>query len=607
MTSSRSDWDIDEQRLTALSVLQELTAAALDLFVPVQPVDDFLERLATRLLARAALCIEERVERETLVLGAAGLSRASRSMPPVVDAPPSPQRDWSLVAFTYPEVNGPKIARWTFELGAETAPAVRWTLLLFFDGEPSLPVHYRGMVKRLAGYLFTALTHREMLAREQSGRMLAEHARQRSEFLAEASHALSGSLEHRFNTEGVARLVVPRFGDWCTIDVFDRNGTIRRLGAAHRSPEYAALIEQFERLTPEPGSDEGVPRVMRSGRTAVYTNIREAQLRADAPQTPPLGTRDEGQLEIARKLGMSSYLVLPLVARGSTLGAVACGAVEPGRAYDRDEIALAEELARRISLWLDNAHLVEDLRASVEELGRAQTELVQRERLAALGELAATVAHEVRNPLGAMANSVSSLRRLIKPEGDAATLLRVLEEENSRLNRIVADLLDFSRPSEPTLYPEPLPAVIEAALDAAQRASGDEPRIEVQWDVSDDLPLVRIDARLVQMVFSNLFANAIQAMPDGGKLDIGVARLRDASGGCWAEVRIRDSGSGIAPDVQQRLFEPFFTTRATGTGLGLAIVKRIVDSHRGQVAVESTLGEGTTMVVRLPYEASECP
>jgi signal transduction histidine kinase len=274
------------------------------------------------------------------------------------------------------------------------------------------------------------------------------------------------------------------------------------------------------------------------------------------------------------------------------------------RNLDVDDVALAAEFARRVSLGLDSRQLVSELRASLDDLARAQKELVRRERLAALGELAATVAHEVRNPLGAMANSVATLRRLLQPTGDAATLMTVLEEENSRLNRMVGDLLIFARPIEPTLRTIPISGIVEDALSAATRAQAEAPKIDIHWSVDPSTPDVSVDPRLLVMVFVNLFTNAFQAMPNGGRLRIAI-RPMTVRGERWVEATIHDSGEGMAGEVMRRAFEPFFTTRASGTGLGLAIVKRIVEGHGGELRIDSETGEGTAIAVRLPRGAPE--
>ena len=266
-------------------------------------------------------------------------------------------------------------------------------------------------------------------------------------------------------------------------------------------------------------------------------------------------------------------------------------------------LLLAGALGERRRAQQEVTHLNQELRASLRTLAATQAALVRRERMAALGELSATVAHEVRNPLGVIINALATLRRL-KPDvtqGDAGSLLSIMDDEVRRLEHLVNDLLDFARPVEPRLQPQLLQPVVEDALSASLRAVG--PHITVSRDVDAQVPPIAVDPQLFHVALTNLFNNAVQAMPRGGTL---TTRLEpDTHAGLpQARLTISDTGHGMTPEVKARIFEPFFTTRASGTGLGLAIVRRIIESHHGELAVQSTPGQGTTFTVWLPY-ASE--
>ncbi|AGC49275.1 sensory box histidine kinase [Myxococcus stipitatus DSM 14675] len=260
---------------------------------------------------------------------------------------------------------------------------------------------------------------------------------------------------------------------------------------------------------------------------------------------------------------------------------------------------LASALSERRRAQEEVSHLNQELRQSLQTLATTQAALVRRERLAALGELSATVAHEVRNPLGAISNALAAIRRLAPQtaSGPAGQLLGIMDEEVQRLDLIVNDLLDYTRPVEPRLQHQALGPVVEGALTASLRSGSSG--ITVSQSLDGPLPPVALDAHLLHVALTNLFTNAVQAMPSGGSL---VTRIETATreGAPHARLTISDTGHGIPVDVQQRIFEPFFTTRATGTGLGLAIVRRIVDGHHGEVAVHSTVGQGTTFTVWLP-------
>jgi signal transduction histidine kinase len=300
--------------------------------------------------------------------------------------------------------------------------------------------------------------------------------------------------------------------------------------------------------------------------------------------------------ELRADTGGRGYLGLPLVVRDRTIGTLLIVEPRGPRRFTPAEVERAAGIANQLAVAVENARLYEDLQRSYAQLERAQERLVRGERLAALGELAAVVAHEVRNPLGVIFNSLGSLRRLLRPNGDAKVLLDIVGEEADRLNRIVGDLLDFARPSTLELRFEPLERVVEEAIGAAlsQRPSG----IELTRHVDPALPRVAIDARLVRQAVLNLAVNAVQAMPHGGRLTIRTRRDGDA-----AVLEVEDDGVGMAPEVAARMFEPFFTTKASGTGLGLAVVKRIVEEHGGAIAVRSEPGNGTVFALRFPLAA----
>ncbi len=288
-----------------------------------------------------------------------------------------------------------------------------------------------------------------------------------------------------------------------------------------------------------------------------------------------------------------AYLAVPLVVRDRAIGAIVIVETRRPRLFTPAEVERAAAIANQLAVAAENARLYEDLRRSYAQLAHAQQQLVQGERLAALGELSAVVAHEVRNPLGVIFNSLGSLRRLVRPMGDAKMLFDIVEEEAERLNRIVGDLLDFARPSTPEVRPEPLGRVAEDAVGAAVVPAGG--RIDVVRELDPDLPAIPMDARLVRQAVLNLAVNAVQAMARGGRLT-----LRTFRDGDRAVVELEDTGGGIPDEVRGRIFEPFFTTKASGTGLGLAVVRRIVEGHGGEIQVRSVPGAGTTFSLRFP-------
>jgi signal transduction histidine kinase len=178
-------------------------------------------------------------------------------------------------------------------------------------------------------------------------------------------------------------------------------------------------------------------------------------------------------------------------------------------------------------------------------------------------------------------------------DDEGRALVDIIGEEAERLNRIVADLLGFARPSTANLRPAPLGPIVEEAVRAA--LAGKRDPSDVSWDLAPDLPAVAVDAGLVRQALINVVLNAAQAMPRGGRLCV---RTSAAEG--WATIEVTDTGHGIPPGLRERIFEPFFTTRTSGTGLGLAIVKHVVEVHGGAIDVSPGPEGGTRFALRFP-------
>lgn len=238
----------------------------------------------------------------------------------------------------------------------------------------------------------------------------------------------------------------------------------------------------------------------------------------------------------------------------------------------------------------------EELRRSHAELEKVQSELVRKEQLAAVGELAASIAHEVRNPLAVIVNANAGLRRSTLSEDERETLLSIIEEETDRLNRIVGDLLRFARPVAARRS-----AVSVADLCDDVRRNGPA-GYHITVDISDDpaLEILWVDPGLFRVVLDNLVSNACQAMRPGGTVVVAVRRDLLSDGGEAIAFDVADSGHGMDPPVLQRATHPFFTTRPSGTGLGLPIVQRIVEAHGGELSLSSRPSAGTTATVRVP-------
>jgi len=242
----------------------------------------------------------------------------------------------------------------------------------------------------------------------------------------------------------------------------------------------------------------------------------------------------------------------------------------------------------------------EELRQSHDELREIQDELSTKQQLATVGELAAAIAHEVRNPLAVIVNAIAGLRRGGMGDDDRKMLLDIVDEEAARLNRLVTDLLRFARP---VTVRRSAVSLVELAHRAESLAREGQ---TVQVSIADDpeVKTVWVDPGLFRLVFDNLVENACQSMPGGGTVSIEITRAA-LDERAFVRVDIKDVGQGMEPEVLERATDPFFTTRPSGTGLGLPIVQRIIEAHGGEIEIDSEPGAGTCVSLLIPMGEPE--
>jgi len=292
---------------------------------------------------------------------------------------------------------------------------------------------------------------------------------------------------------------------------------------------------------------------------------------------------------------MNASVALGFSGEDQLLGALVIRDERLREAYSSDEIELFRGVATSIGITLQNSQVYERMK--------------ERDRLAALGQMAAGMAHEIRNPLG----SIKGAAQYLQPGQSAATsregtreFLDIIIEEVNRLNKIVSQFLDYARPYRGEQRQLEVADVLKKTLALVAKEAADHGKVEIITDFADRMPPVRADAEQLLQVFLNLSLNALQAMPNGGKLWISTTLRRSTRRGAAAaflEVRFRDAGVGIPAGDLKNLFIPFFTTKEKGTGLGLPISQRIIENHGGTIEVRSQPGEGATFTVLLPIEA----
>jgi signal transduction histidine kinase len=360
----------------------------------------------------------------------------------------------------------------------------------------------------------------------------------------------------------------------------------RALLAASASGQKAVLLENIDRRMAElrgllpPGPTE---HASRSGRGAPAAIAEEQRRLADAR---------------AVMASMRAGICMPLLAGDRVVGFLSCWDERVQEAFASDEIAALLEVADRCALVIENSKLYQQMK--------------ERDRLAAIGEMSAGLAHEIRNPLAAIKGAAQYLDPGRLPAEDRE-FMEILIEEVNRLNGVVTQFLDYSRPLKSSLAPTSVNEVLQKTFKLLE---GQAPaHVKVDLDLADGVPRVQADAEQLKQVFLNLALNAFQAMPGGGRLTVSTRVARDELG-FWregsrradvVEVRFRDSGPGVPEEARESIFVPFYTTKEKGTGLGLAICQRIVKAHQGSIVVRSAPGEGAEFLVSLPGLREERP
>jgi len=300
-------------------------------------------------------------------------------------------------------------------------------------------------------------------------------------------------------------------------------------------------------------------------------------------------------------LGQDQFAVIPLLVQEDPIGVLIVDKAITRQPIVSEDIQMLEILAAQAALAIAHANTMEELAKKVKEtehaysqLRESQEKLFEAGKFAALGQMAATVAHEIRTPLVAIGGFVNLLLKNRDPGDSEYSHLRIVRDEALRLEDVLNRLLFYARPSSPMLQIQDLNSFIRLVLTFLS-SEIEFHEIEVDLHLQENLPVVPFDRNLMRQVLLNVLQNAIQSMENGGTMT--VITQEDNQ---WVEVTVRDTGVGIAEENLHRIFEPFFSTKHAGTGLGLHVSQRIVQSHGGTLRVDSRLGKGTTVAIRLP-------
>ncbi|MDQ6626139.1 MAG: response regulator [Verrucomicrobiota bacterium] len=427
--------------------------------------------------------------------------------------------------------------------------------------------------------------------REQAARAEAEAAQERLAFLADASNVLAGSLDYEETFQNLARLAVPRLADFCIIDIADSDDRLRQVAVAHRdSGEQAKLAELKAHYPATLTARHGGTRVFQTGKPE-FGQLDDAAL--------VTMFEDDATRECVRDLGAKCYVAVPLLARGNVLGAITLVNVDDTRACGISEMSLAEELAQRAALALDNAGLYQAARKARNEAERAN---LAKDRFLAM------LSHELRTPLTPILSSAIALEdeEGLRPEVRAS--LQMIRRNVELEARLIDDLLDLTRISKGKvqLSREMVDghSLLQNALDIC-RADLDAKHLGLTLSLRAADVRLNADPARLQQIFWNLLKNAIKFTPDGGKVTITSSNNEEGK----FSVRVEDTGLGIDAAALPKVFDAFEQGERAhlgGLGLGLAITKALVETHQGSITADSDgTNKGARFTVALPTSAEK--
>jgi PAS domain S-box-containing protein len=415
----------------------------------------------------------------------------------------------------------------------------------------------------------------------------------RALFLANATTALAESLEHETTLRNVARLAVPILSDWCAVDVLQEGSAhVQRTAVHHVDPVKIALVHELgARRSPTSNAVLDIANALGTGRSEIYSRISDEMLAANGA--------DEEYRRVVRALAPRSAIIVPLLARDRVLGAMTFVFSESDRTYTESDLQLAEELARRCAIAIENARLY-----ASEQRARKSADSANR----AKDEFLAVVSHELRTPLNAILGWSRMLTSSSFDESRRARAFETIERNAVAMAQLIDDILDMSRviSGKMRLDVQPIRAevLVESAIESI-RPAADAKGVSLGSTAEPELPRIVGDATRLQQVIWNLLTNAVKFTSHGDRIDVGVRR-----NGSRVEITVADTGRGIAPQFLRHVFEPFRQEDASyrrshgGLGLGLAITRQLVELHGGRIeAYSAGAGKGATFTVSLPVGA----
>jgi len=302
--------------------------------------------------------------------------------------------------------------------------------------------------------------------------------------------------------------------------------------------------------------------------------------------------------EIMGLVGEEEFAAVPLIAKDKVISLVVVDNKFTGRPIKQEDLRFLMMFANQAGLAMESAMAYSNLERANRELKETQDRLIQSEKLAALGEMSASIAHEIKNPLTVIGGFASRLVRK-QGEGDESRYARIIRDEARRLEKILGEVLDFSREMSPNFQLYDLNAICEETL-LMYEDDLKEKGISFRLELAPETCNVMMDPQQIKQAIINIISNSEQAMENSGGKELTVKTSLDKGAG-QAVVAISDTGGGIPADQLDNVFNPFFTTKVKGTGLGLAITNKIIKNHGGEIQVINKEKIGATFILRLPY------
>ena len=445
-------------------------------------------------------------------------------------------------------------------------------------------------------------------------------------FLADASELLAASVDYENTLVTVAGMALPYLGSWCIVDVVEKDGAMRRVGIIHPDPRKQERAQRLKQGWP-PGRNDpiGLPRVIRSRTTELIATVSDDMLVDFAIS--------EENLQDLRALGIGSVVVVPLIARGTVLGAITFVSADVGHQYTKRDVELADDLAARCSIALDNARLFRDLEAARKGAAELNEQLVlssiRQQELAevardanhAKSRFLATMSHEIRTPLNAIVGYIDLLEHEIA--GPTTTkqkdYLARVRASSDHLIGLIDDILDLAKVEsgrmivdrEAIAAPESVSAAIALIEPQAMAAE-----VSIATACSDGNCFYVGDRDRVRQILVILLSNSLKFTDRGGSITVscGTSRAADREAslegnGPWVFIRVEDTGIGISATEAERVFQPFVqldpgnTRKQGGAGLGLSIGLELARRMGGDLTLRSGGGDGSCFTLWLPSAA----